>query len=449
MLNESVHTNIRLPLTSLRSLPSPRAIRKLAVVLTLGFVVLPVILSTVPWQQNVPGAGRVTALNPLDRTQLIPAPVTGRLVELNVREGSVVEAGDVLAEMADQDPNYSLRLEQQFQLTRDEVDAARMMLEFYNEQLVTLEDAREQAVSEATYALNETIEKVRAEERELEALEADLDQKRADRERKSNLWTKGVVSELAFQKAEADYLAAKAKVGSGKAKVEAVRNEEKAKMAKVSKVAADELAKIQSTKTKREEAKSKVAAAEKKLTEATTKLERQKTQVILAPRDGVIQRVYAASSADLLSKGAPLIELVPTSTELAVELWVRGVDGPLIQQGRKVRLQFEGWPAVQFAGWPSVAVGTYGGVVQVVDPQARSDGKIRVLVTPDPDDEPWPGAPFLRQGVRANGWLLLDTVRLGFEIWRQLNAFPPALDIEALEGEAKKSSNKVKAKSSS
>lgn len=418
----------RLPLRSLRDLPTPRATRKLASLLGVSFVVLPILLVVVPWQQNVPGSGRVTALDPLDRVQILPAPVTGRLVKVNVQEGSVVEEGQILAEMADQDPNYVLRLEQQFEFTRDEVQAARTMLDFYSDQLITLEDGREQAISEATFALNETIEKVRSEERKLEAIEAELDQKRADRERKSTLWTQGVVSELVFQEAERDYKAARAKVEGAKNDVEAVRNEEKAKMAKISKVSAEELAKIQSTQSKREEARAKVAEAEKKLNDAKTKLVRQQTQTIVAPRSGTIMRVHAASSADLLSRGAPLIELVPHTDRIAVELWVRGVDGPLITPGRKVRIQFEGWPAVQFAGWPSVAVGTYGGVVHIVDAQARSDGRIRVLVLPDPDDEEWPEAPFLRQGVRANGWLLLDTVRLGFEFWRQLNAFPPTVD---------------------
>jgi len=150
---------------------------------------------------------------------------------------------------------------------------------------------------------------------------------------------------------------------------------------------------------------------------------------VRAPRDGTVLRVHAANSADLLSQGDPLIELIPDTTELAVELWVRGHDAPLVTPGRKARLQFEGWPAVQFAGWPSVAVGTFGGVVAVVDAQAAADGRTRVLVVPDPEDEPWPDRRYLRQGGRANGWLLLEDVSLGYEIWRQLNAFPPSVSV--------------------
>ncbi|MEM7457372.1 MAG: toxin secretion protein, partial [Planctomycetota bacterium] len=84
--------------------------------------------------------------------------------------------------------------------------------------------------------------------------------------------------------------------------------------------------------------------------------------------------------------------------------------------------QFEGWPAVQFAGWPSVAVGTFGGVVASVDATDNGKGQFRVLVTPG--DAEWPSDRYLRQGVRANGWVMLREVSLGYEIWRQLNGFP-------------------------
>jgi multidrug resistance efflux pump len=414
-------------LAALKAVRPPQALRKLAAVLAVLFVTLPIALLLVPWQQNVSGTGRVTAFNPLDRTQIIPAPVTGRLVRLEVQEGVFVRKGELLAEMADQDPQYSQRLEQQFQFVQQKVDAAKEMVRFYDSQLVRLEDAREDAVTSATFDLQQAIEKVRAAQQDLSATEAEYEQKRADRERKWNLFTNGVASELEFQKAEADHLAAQAKVEAAKAKVEQARSEENSKMAKVGQIGNENLAKIESTRSLREKARSDVALAEKELTEAMTKLERQRTQTINAPRDGYILRVHAASSADLLSQGDPLIELIPDTEQLAVELWVSGNDAPLITPGRKVRLQFEGWPAVQMSGWPSVAVGTFGGVVAVVDAQGAPDGRFRTLILQDPDDEAWPVGRALRQGARSNGWVLLDTVSLGYEIWRQLNAFPPSI----------------------
>ena len=401
--------------------------RKLAIGLAIMLFLLPLLLALVPWQQNVPGTGRVTAVDPLDRIQTIPAPVTGRLVELNVQEGSRVEKGDVLAQMEDQDPGYALRLEQQLEFADQKVMAARDTLDFYEQQLSFLQDSREAALSSARFELRVAIEKVRAEEQELEAREAEAEQKRTDRERKWNLFTGGVASELDYQKAESEAVSARAKVEAAKAKVEQARNEENAKMASVDKIGAEQQAKIESTKSAREEARAKVALAEKERNEARTAIARQQTQVILSPKTGTILRIHGATNSDLIVRGEPLIDLVPDTEGIAVEFWVRGVDAPLVGQGRKVRIQFEGWPAVQFAGWPSVAVGTFGGVARLVDAQASADGKFRVLIVPDPDDAPWPDRRYLRQGVRASGWIQLDTVSLGYEIWRQLNAFPPSV----------------------
>jgi len=95
--------------------------------------------------------------------------------------------------------------------------------------------------------------------------------------------------------------------------------------------------------------------------------------------------------------------------------------------GSRVRLQFEGWPAVQFVGWPSVAVGTFGGEVMSIDAVDDGAGRFRIVIRPDPDDAPWPDTQYLRQGVRVKAWVLLRTVPLWQEVWRQLNGFPPVV----------------------
>jgi hypothetical protein len=52
-----------------------------------------------------------------------------------------------------------------------------------------------------------------------------------------------------------------------------------------------------------------------------------------------------------------------------------------------------------------------------------------VLVEPEARlaEDGWPDAEFLRQGNQAVGWVLLNRVPLGYEIWRRLNGFPPVL----------------------
>jgi hypothetical protein len=108
------------------------------------------------------------------------------------------------------------------------------------------------------------------------------------------------------------------------------------------------------------------------------------------------------------------------------------MDVPLILDNSEVRLQFEGWPSVQFSGWPSVAVGTFAGKVWAIDRVSSNGGKYRLLIkptTPVPEnDEPWPVQ--LRQGSGVYGRIILRSVPLWYEIWRQLNGFPPSLDKE-------------------
>jgi multidrug efflux pump subunit AcrA (membrane-fusion protein) len=154
------------------------------------------------------------------------------------------------------------------------------------------------------------------------------------------------------------------------------------------------------------------------------KLSRQHSQKIIAPMTGSILRRYAGQESVLVKAGDIIAELVPDTTSRAVELWIDGNDVPLVSIGDEVRLQFEGWPGIQFSGWPSVAIGTFGGVVSVIDAADDGHGQFRLLVTPSTKEQ-WPEPRYLRQGVRAHGWVLLGRVSLWFELWRRFNGFPP------------------------
>lgn len=177
------------------------------------------------------------------------------------------------------------------------------------------------------------------------------------------------------------------------------------------------------------------------LAKAEVNLSRQDNQIVTAPRDGTILRVLLGSGSIFVKTGDVLASFVPASADQAVEVYISGNDLPLVYPGRKVRLQFEGWPAVQFSGWPSVAIGTFGGVVQIVDPSASANGKFRVLIKPD-EGEDWPDNKYLRPGTRVYGWILLNTVKLGYELWRQFNGFPASLNKSPEEVEAIKDSHR-------
>jgi multidrug efflux pump subunit AcrA (membrane-fusion protein) len=191
---------------------------------------------------------------------------------------------------------------------------------------------------------------------------------------------------------------------------------------------------------------SKEAEAAAKLAKTEVKLSRQQNQQVLAPRDGTILRVLHGSGNVIVNEGDVIATFVPSEMSKAVEVYITGNDLPLVYPGRKVRLQFDGWPAVQFSGWPSVAIGTFGGVVKIVSPSAGENGKFRVIIQPDKEDRDWPDTTYLRQGAQAYAWILLNTVPIGYELWRKFNGFPPALDSEPKIGESRKSKKKKKDK---
>ncbi|MDF8331701.1 HlyD family secretion protein [Novosphingobium cyanobacteriorum] len=168
----------------------------------------------------------------------------------------------------------------------------------------------------------------------------------------------------------------------------------------------------------------KLAEAKAKLSRVDIALNRQSMQVVRAPREGRIQAINANVGGSLVSAGDWLATLAPEQTDRVVELQIDGRDVAMVRRGQRVRLNFEGWPAIQFSGWPSVAQGMFDGRVRSIDPSALDNGLFRVLVEPLPGAAPWPDTNFVRLGSKVRGWIQMETVSVGYELWRQLNDFP-------------------------
>lgn len=186
-----------------------------------------------------------------------------------------------------------------------------------------------------------------------------------------------------------------------------------------------------------------VAEAEANLARTNVSLSRQNNQLVTAPRDGFIQSINGGDAATYINAGDILASFVPENSERVIEVFLDGRDVGLVYNGAPARLQFEGWPAVQFSGWPSVAVGTFAGEVVAVDQSAQVDGRFRVLIKERlvEGEEPWPDERFVRFGAAVQAFVLLDTVPVGYEIWRQLNNFPPELPAAASAGSAPRPSS--------
>ncbi len=418
---------------------SSRWTRRASWLLALLLVAGPILLMLVPWRQNIPGSGRVIAYAPLERQQPIEAPVTGRVVDVWVTEGSQVKKGDPLIEISDIDPLLVQRLNQERDAILGKIAAVEAKVLAYEQQIINLESTRDLAVAAASFRVEAAKEKVRSAEQEVAAAKSALIAAEAQYERKQELIKDGIVSTRQLEVARRDYEVAQAKVTSTEASLKGAQNDQQSVEQNLEKTRAENNAKVDSGRAQLRTAEGELNETVQKRTQIEGDISAQESQKVLAPRDGTVFRLDIYEGGKIVKQGDLLLVLVPDTQDRAAELWVDGNDAPLINTGTHVRLQFEGWPAVQFAGWPSVAVGTFGGKVTLVDQTDDGRGRFRIVVQPENDLSDWPDAQYLRQGVRAKAWVLLNEVSLGYELWRQLNGFPPVISpTEPKSGVARK-----------
>jgi membrane fusion protein, adhesin transport system len=422
-------------LPSMKLVQTPNSVRTLAFLMVCVFIFLPIALLVAPWQQSVTGTGKVSAVNPTQRQQTIDAPVEGRVVRWHVQEGTRVKIGDSVVEISDIDPSILLRLTQERDAVLRRVEAARSRELSLSERITGIEGSRRNALDANGSRIQVAVDRIRAADQALSAAEATLLADRLNLDRQKKLLEKGLTSVRNVELGQMSYDRALAEVDRAKAALNAERNSKSVLDADQSRIENDFKASIEDAKASRATAMAEIANANVELQRIDVRLARQNNQVVKSPREGTIFRLLAQPGSELLKTGDPLAILIPENAEPVVELLVSGNDAPLITPGRLVRLQFEGWPAIQFVGWPAVAVGTFGGKVMLVDSTDNGQGKFRILVAPDPQDEAWPSNRWLRQGVRANGWVLLNQVPLGFELWRQFNGFPPAVAMDEPGGD--------------
>lgn len=394
----------------------------------LGLLFLTLYLT--PWQQSVPGSGRVMAYAPDERQQNVEAPIDGRVLRWHVGEGAGVKAGQPLVELSDNDPDVMQRLRSERDAVAARLDAARARALAMESRVDALELSRSSALVAADSRVLMAEQRVSAAEQALNAAQAAYHTAELNTERQRTLHQQGLSSERQRELAELESTRAQTEVARAQATVVASKSELAAIQADRLKVGNDATAATSDALASRQTAEAEVANASGELARIEGRLARQSAQVVVAPKDGVVLRIVANGHiGDIVKAGDLLATLVPDTNDRAVEIWVSGNDLPLVQNGSNARLQFEGWPALQFSGWPSIAVGTFPARVLFVDASDNGAGKFRVVLGPDAEGD-WPSSAYLRQGARAEGWVLLGRVRLGYELWRQFNAFPPSLPAE-------------------
>ncbi|WP_247234875.1 HlyD family secretion protein [Telluribacter sp. SYSU D00476] len=425
-------------LQALSTLSTPRTGIRFARMMRVIMVIVVVTLF-LPWQQNIRGTGNVTAFSPTDRPQNIQNTIPGRIEKWYVNEGDLVQAGDTilaLSEIKDEylDPQVLSRTQEQIEAKRSAITSYEAKVVALDQQIEALRSGLQLSLQKARNKVDQARLKVANDSTDLIAQRTNYQIAQSRLQRYEVGYKDGLFSltdlETRRLKLQEDY----AKLISQENKLGISRQELINARIELGSLQAEYQDKISKAISDRSTALSSVADAQSELSKLANKFssieERQDRYIVKAPQSGYVVRTLKAGIGETIKDGESVATLQPHNPDRAVELYIRPTDVALVNIGREVRLEFDGWPALQFAGWPEASIGTFGGIVQVVDQVNSANGQFRLLVSPKPGEE-WPEA--IRLGSGVYGWVMLNDVPVWYEIWRQLNGFPPDLNQKQLD----------------
>jgi len=388
-----------------------------------------------PWTQNVSTNGYITSLRPEQRPHTIVSRIPGRMEEWHVHEGQLVNRGDTIITISEikseyLDSNLLTRMDQQIQAKNDAIQAYELKLRATKNQRSAISKAKDLKLKQAKNKIKQATLQIQADSISYESAKiyasnmADL----KDRNEKLYNSTDGaLISKSKWQAVVIKEQEAQAKLIEKQNKYESSINKlinTEIELISISAVYAEKLAKNNSDYST---ASSTLADAYSSLAKLENKRsnydERDDYLTIIAPQDGYITKAIKPGVGGIVKEGEALVTIMPKNHDLAAELYVSAIDLPLMGLHHEVNLIFDGWPVLAVPGWPdAVSYGTFKGEIVAIDNMISSNGKYRILISPEVDTKEWPHA--LRLGSGVKGFALLNDVPIYREIWRQMNGFP-------------------------
>ena len=407
------------------------ASRKLVYLLT-GFFLIIFVFMFLPWTQNIRAKGKLTTVRPENREQEIHSVISGRIEKWYTREGQFVKKGDTIVFLSEMksdylDPNLIEKSTNQTQAKKASISTYQEKAAALADQIVALQKNQLLKIEQAHNYYDQSRLKVASDSIDFQTAQVNFEIANKQFGRQQKLYDQGLKSltelesrkqklqESLYKKVsiENKWLSSKNAFINAQLNLSIVKNEFSEKIAKA--------------KSDRMSALSNALQAEgdyNKLSIAQSNyFQRSGFYYIKAPQDGYVTKSIISGIGETVKEGASIFSFVPSQYDLAVEMYIRPIDLPLIEEGRRVQLQFDGWPALVFNGWPGMSFGTFSGNVVAFDKAASPNGKFRILVAPDPTTTPWP--ELLRLGTGTYGIALLKNVPIWYELWRNLNGFPP------------------------
>ncbi len=391
-----------------------------------------VIFLFLPWTQNIKAKGTVTTLYQDQRPQQVNTIIGGRVMKWYIKEGDYVKAGDTLVQLSEVktdylDPNLLQRTQEQLAGKQLSVDYYKSKVGIADQQIGAINTGLQLKLNQLLNKLNQLQLKVQADSAEAAAAGNDFNIGLKQYDRQKAMYDSGLVSltqleirNQQFQHAQAKKISAENKLVNSKQDLTITRIE-------MSALQQENVEKVTKAQGEQFQSLTQIASGQADI----AKLENQYASYIirngmyyiLASQSGQIVKAQKAGIGEFVKDGDMIAEIVPDQIQYAVEMFVQPLDLPLLAQGQKVRFLFDGFPAIVFSGWPKASSGTFGGEIVAVESNVSLNGKFRVLVKEDITDKLWPKE--LKIGAGAQGITLLKDVPVWYELWRNINGFPP------------------------
>ncbi len=405
--------------------------RKLIKILyLLGGILLALVF--LPWTQNIRSKSKVTALKPNQRPQTIHSIIAGRIEKWFVQEGQFVKQGDTILYISETkeeylDPNLVQNTEQQLISKEFSVKSYMEKVKANDSQIDAMIISRKLKLEQAENKLIQSNLKAQIDSVELSAAQLNYKIAKEQLIRMEELFKEGLKSLTDLETRKLKVQETQAKVLAQESKFISSKNEIINAKIELQSITADYRDKIAKSESEKFATLSNMYDAEATVSKLQNQFInysiRSGMYYILAPQDGYITQAIQSGIGETIKEGAEIISIMPADYQLAIEMYVNPMDIPLLENGQHVQIQFDGWPAIIFSGWPGISYSTYGGKIVAIDNFISDNGKYRVLVSHDSNYPDWPKE--LRLGAGANSMTLLKDVPVWYELWRQINGFPP------------------------
>lgn len=415
------------------------------------FIIIGIMLGVlfIPWTQNIRSAGAVTTLRQEERPQELNNIIPGRIVKWWVKEGDFVKKGDTIVQLAEikddyLDPELLQRTEQQLSAEQMTIDYYQGKVAATGDQITALQNEQQLKLSSIDNKVIQTQRKVQSDS--MKVIAARNEMLVADRqlEGATKMYEQGVIPLTEFerrkvlhQNVNAKLIGAQNDYSNSKQDLLILQLDRSAAIQeyaeKIAKAAGD-----------RFQSQSQIASGQGKVAKLQNQYSNYRIRngqyFVLAPQDGQIIKAMKAGINEIVKEGEMIVQVVPGHYQLATEIWVKPMDLQLLAVGQKVRFMFDGFPAIIFSGWPQASYGTFGGEIVAIETNLSENGMFRVLVAEDKSDRKWPAD--LKLGTGVVSFALLNDVPIWYELWRQVNGFPP--DYYKSNGIAKQEKDKKK-----